>query len=168
MQGGASLRHKEHSNVCVSKLINMQAAWSSAAYWKGFDNEKGDCVTCNAGSPCALVSSSAFQTEREKVCTAPLLDRKLVCSTVASWLPQGWLWDNFWVLTKCFSPPEHFDSHRVGLACPASSSDQWLLMEERSRTERFCAFFLNQFWQFNFYDPSKCHPKNMLGKYFSL
>lgn len=68
----------------------MQAAPSSAAYGKGFDNEKGDCIISDAELQCAaLVSSSAFQMEREKVCIILLLDRKLVCSIVASWLPQG-------------------------------------------------------------------------------
>lgn len=124
----------------------MQAAPSSAAFSKGFDNEKGDCIISNAELPCALVSSSAFQMEREKVCIILLLDRKLVCSMVASWLPQDRLWDHFWVSAKSCLPPStliltEWDSM-------PSSSDQWFpngeavmhSMSFKKNTEILCIF----------------------------
>lgn len=112
-----------------------------------------------------LLSSSAFQTEREKVSIILPLDRKLLCSIVASWLPLGWRWDNFWVSAKCFSsplPPSAVWFSQSGSGMPGSD-DQWFLMEERpsaawgfKRTEkRFCSFFWNQLWQSNLYDRSE-------------
>ena len=135
----------------------MQAALSSAAYWKGFDNEKGDCVICNAESPCALVSSSAFRArKRESLHYSPL---------TGSWSAVLWHLGfhrgDSEIISGCLPSAFHpralwFSQSGSGMS---SSSDQWFLMEERSwtawgfrRTQRFWAFFSNQSLQFHFYD----------------
>lgn len=119
--------------------------------------------------PCVLASSSAFQMERQKVCIILLLDRKLVCSIVASWPPQEWLWNNFCVSAKSYLPLSTLiliEWHSM-----PSSSDQWFPNGEsvmhstsfKKNTEILRHFWrhfvrgkINQLFKSNFYDPFKC------------